>query len=407
LTQHWFKPRGYGHLDAPVGETFAAGVGGAGFAASHDWSVLIHYIDETKRYKPKKRKTVLKPRPIMYASHRDACILSKYAHDLTQLLDAHYAATNLHENVIGYRKLGRANYDFAAAACQFARAFAPCVVMCFDVTGFFDHLDHSILKRKLKQILKVDELSDDWYAVYRHVTRYKYIHKADVEAHPKFGPRIKAPCHAPVATISEVKDAGIQIHENRNKYGVPQGTPISAAFSNLYMLDFDGVMAEACAKVGGLYQRYSDDIIIVCPCEHEAAMEALVKSTLAGLKLDLSGDKTEIVQFDSGSHFPFQYLGFDISPAGAVIRASSMSRQWRKLKRGIRRTKEAGEKAIANGTATKIYTKSLRKKFAPVGSRNFSSYARNAADALESEKLLSQVRRWERAADKKIRDLNK
>jgi RNA-directed DNA polymerase len=45
LKQQWFKPRGYGHLDAPVGEGFASQVDGAGFAAAHDWSVLIHYID--------------------------------------------------------------------------------------------------------------------------------------------------------------------------------------------------------------------------------------------------------------------------------------------------------------------------------------------------------------------------
>jgi hypothetical protein len=407
LPQHWFKPRGYGHLDAPVGEGFASQVNAPGFAATHDWSVLIHYIDETKRYKPTKHKTVLKARPIMYASHRDACILSKYAYDLTALLEAHYAATNLHENVIGYRKLGRANYDFAAAACQFAHAIAPCMVMCFDVTGFFDHLNHSILKAKLKKILNVDELSRDWFAVFRHVTRYNYINKADMEAHPVFGPRLKTPSHAPVATIGAIKGAGIHIYENKNKYGVPQGTPISAAFSNLYMLDFDHALADACAKVGALYQRYSDDIIIICTPEHQATLHALLKAALASLKLDLSNDKTEIVKFAAGTNFPFQYLGFDVSAAGAVVRASSMARQWRKLKRGIRRTKEAGKKAIASGKAKKTYTKALRKKFAPVGSRNFSSYARNAADALDSKRLLAQVRRWERVADKAIRDLNK
>jgi RNA-directed DNA polymerase len=350
---------------------------------------------------------VLKARPIMYASHRDACILSKYAHDLTALLDAHYAATQLSDNVIGYRKLGRANYDFAAAACQFAHASAPCVVMCFDVTGFFDHLDHSILKGNLKQILKVDELSRDWFAVFRHVTRYKYINRVDMETHPVFDRRLKAPSHAPVATISEIKSAGIRIHENKNKYGVPQGTPISAAFSSLYMLDFDRTLTDACAKIGALYQRYSDDVIVICGLGYEHAMHALVQSTLVGLKLNLSSEKTDIVKFAGGTNFPFQYLGFDISPAGAVVRASSMSCQWRNLKRSVRRTKEAGKKAIATGKATKIYTKNLRKKFAPIGSRNFSSYTRNAADALGSEKLLSQVRRWERAADIAIRGLNK
>jgi hypothetical protein len=95
-----------------------------------------------------------------------------------------------------------------------------------------------------------------------------------------------------------------------------------------------------------------------------------------------------------------------MSLSGAVVRASSMSRQWRKLKRNIRRAKMNGEKAIQDGTATKIFTKKLRKRFSPIGARNFSSYVRRAADAFDSKKLVSQVRRLERAADMAIRNLN-
>jgi len=56
------------------------------FVAKHAWLPLIHYIKRTKRYKASKGKTVFKDRPIMYASHRDACILSKYAWELTTAL---------------------------------------------------------------------------------------------------------------------------------------------------------------------------------------------------------------------------------------------------------------------------------------------------------------------------------
>jgi RNA-directed DNA polymerase len=41
----------------------------------------------------------------MYASHRDACILKRYARDLPALLNKHYAATGLNEAVIAYPKL--------------------------------------------------------------------------------------------------------------------------------------------------------------------------------------------------------------------------------------------------------------------------------------------------------------
>ena len=163
MTVDWFKPRGYVHFDAPVGKAFAEKVLDPAFVAKHSWLPLIHYTKRTKRYKAKKGnkgKTVFKDRPIMYASHRDACILSKYAWDLTTALDAHYETFGLGQHVIAYRKLGRANYHFSADAFKFARA-KPSVVLCYDITGFFDSLDHKILKERLKRIIQVGELPQD------------------------------------------------------------------------------------------------------------------------------------------------------------------------------------------------------------------------------------------------------
>ena len=42
----------------------------------------------------------------MFASHRDACILSKYSADLVARLDCWYAANGLDDTVIAYRSLG-------------------------------------------------------------------------------------------------------------------------------------------------------------------------------------------------------------------------------------------------------------------------------------------------------------
>jgi RNA-directed DNA polymerase len=78
---NWFRPRGYLHLDMPVKPAFAVGLTPAQ-VATHVWSPLIHYVKTEKRYKVRERKTVAKERPIMFASHRDSCILSKYSADL-------------------------------------------------------------------------------------------------------------------------------------------------------------------------------------------------------------------------------------------------------------------------------------------------------------------------------------
>ena len=57
--------------------------------------------------------------------------------------------------------------------------------------------------------------------------------------------------------------------------------------SNLYMMDVDAVMVEACAKIGGLYQRYSDDILVICPPEHEAEITTALKAAVSAHKLEI------------------------------------------------------------------------------------------------------------------------
>ena len=154
MKHEWFKPRGYKHFDAAVGERFAdKSASNPLFVRTHDWLPLIHYVKREKRYKPKDGKTVFKDRDIMYASHRDACILSKYSYDISRLLDKFYEDSNLCRNVIAYRRLGLSNYDFSSEAYRFCMANSPCVVLCFDITGFFDHLNHGILKDRLKRVL--------------------------------------------------------------------------------------------------------------------------------------------------------------------------------------------------------------------------------------------------------------
>ena len=403
----WFKPRGYKHFDAPVGDNFALRTLDPVFVEKHSWLPLIHYTKRVKRYKPNEGRTVFKERPIMYASHRDACILARYSAELTRLLDEYYEEAGLTENVIAYRKLGRSNFDFASDAYRFAQNHVPCVVLCFDITGFFDNLNHRILKDRLKRILSVSELPSDWYRVFRHVTHHSVISREELAAHPVFGPRLNRSAPEPFATIAEVIAAGIQIKTNDEPFGIPQGTPISSALSNLYMMDVDREIVDLCETTNALYQRYSDDILIICAADHEHLISTTLADVIKSHRLELKTEKSERAVFDSGNQDVFQYLGFNISPQGAVIRPGSIARQWRKLRRSIARTKKKGVAAIAEGKASTIFTRKLRRRFQPVGVRNFSSYARKSAKAFGSKKIVRQVHRLERAADDAIRDLKK
>jgi hypothetical protein len=413
MKHEWFKPRHYKHFDVPVGVKFANGAAcDPRFVIANSWLPLIHYIKREKRYKPKDGKTVFKNRDIMYASHKDACIIAKYAHELSARLDKYYEDNGLCDHVIAYRKLGKSNYHFSAEAYEFARANSPCIVLCFDITGFFNNLDHGILKERLKRVLGTTEIPADWYKVFRHVTRYNKVELADLAGHPTFGARMKLRTRAPIATIAELRSTGIAIHPNPSTidlavrpHGIPQGTPISSALSNLYMIDVDKVMSAICLTKKALYQRYSDDILIVCSPADEADITAALHASIENHKLKIKKEKTERVEFDAAKPKAFQYLGFTMSPDGATIRPGSLGRQWRKAKRSIRKTKRDGETAIRQGKATEIFTKKLRKKLSPVGVRNFSSYARKSAKAFGAKKIVKQVLRLERMVDEAIREL--
>ncbi len=403
----WFKKRTYRHLDVPVGLDFAKKVETTLNAGSHSFLPLIRYERVTKRYKPKLKKTEEKVRTIMYPSHRDGCILACYARDLGEILEAKYRAEPLSPCVIAYRKLGKANYHFVREVLDAAKAMAPCTILCFDVEKFFDTLDHALLKRRLKQAHGVVELPKDWFAVFRQMTKFHYVER---EALKKRFPRgFRDPANRPIATIEEVKAAGIAILGNPNKFGIPQGTPISAVLSNLYMVDFDAALVAYCESIGAVYRRYCDDILIVCPSAAAADAEAFVNARIADEKIKLNDDKTERRPFDGTDQRAAQYLGLKLSGTRTRLRESSLSRQWRKLRRSVRKTREVGLAAIADGKADKIYTKSLRRRVAAIKGRegrpvrNFSSYARRAADRLESDAILRQVRRLEKEFERELR----
>jgi hypothetical protein len=425
----WLKPRRYRHFDLPVNEAFAQKAMNPTTVSRHAFSPLIHYTKTETRYKrcPKTgaRTITQKERPIKYAAHRDACILSYYAHQINQALDTRYKATGISDNVIAYRALGLGNYDFAAEAMTYARAEAPVVILAFDITGFFDNLDHGLLKQRLKFLLRVHELSDDWYKVFRFITKFHYVNLEELKAHPVFGQRLKEKSRNRIASMGELKAEGITFHPNPElakgyRRGIPQGTPISAAISNLYMVEFDAAARACCDKVHALYRRYSDDILVICKPDDAPTIEAEILRLIAVEKLEIAPHKTEKTLFERGRALPrttkaAQYLGFTFDESGPTIRESSLARQWRKMRRAMRRARKSALWRIAAGLPGKAHTKKLYRRFTYIKIhddntirtlRNFSSYGRRSADAFgQGEKISRQVKRFEQAALREIEKL--
>ncbi|MCV2879064.1 reverse transcriptase/maturase family protein [Sedimentimonas flavescens] len=428
MSLDWFKPRGYRHFDLPVSAKFASKVMNPDFVLQHSFVPLIHYTKSEKRYKkcPKTgaRSISTKDRPIKYASHRDACILSFYASEMNKLLDAHYEAKGISDSVLAYRALGRGNYDFSAEVLEFAKTHAPVTILAFDVSSFFDNLDHILLKRRLKALLGVGSLPEDWMRVLRAITAFHFVDLDELKANSVFSARLKENGRNRIASVEELKVNGITFHPNPelvngHRRGIPQGTPISAAASNLYMIDFDADARAYCESIGALYRRYSDDILVICQPDHAAAAMTKITDLIRAEKLEISPHKTEITEF-AGSSAPVsgrsaQYLGFMLHETGPAIRQSSLARQWRKMRRAMRRTRKVAERNIASGKSKKAHTKRLYRRFTHLkvhdgesvrAVRNFSSYGRRSAAAFgDGEKITKQIKRFEHAALREIEKL--
>ena len=469
----WFKRRNYRHFDLPVNEAFAQQATRPEFVSRHSFSPLIHYTKIEKRYKKCAKTGVRtieeKTRPIKYASHRDASILSYYAYRLNKLLGNYYDVNGITESVIAYRSLGKANYDFAAEVLSFAKTHSPVTILAFDVSGFFDNLNHDLLKQRFSTILEVSQLPDDWFKVFRFITRFHYVDRDTLKAHPMFGPRFGEKSLRRLASMAELKAEGVPIHPNLElvngrRRGIPQGTPIreglnkcllhfsdaqgesalsalltfsvtyshrkwwhipvpreplinqrflSAAASNLYMVKFDVEAHLYCKSIGALYRRYSDDILVICKSRDARKAKSRIVKLIGNEKLEIAQHKTEETYFDGNTlvdsaHKAAQYLGFTFYESGPAIRASSLSRQRRKMRRIIKRRSKQAEARIAAGQSDEVYTKQLYRRFTYLkvndgtGTqtiRNFSSYGRRSAEAVGGgKKILRQVKRLERVA---------
>ena len=133
--------------------------------------------------------------------------------------------------------------------------------------------------------------------------------------------------------------------------------------------------------------------------------------------MEIAAHKTEVVEFDLCALLPrkskaAQYLGFILDESGPGIRESSLARQWRKMRRMVKRTKKVARIKIGAGLSKKAHTKKLRRQFTYIklydGNilrplRNFSSYGRRSAIAFGGdEKISTQLKRLERAVQREL-----
>jgi len=146
----WFKRRGYLHFDSPVSFKKALKlVNSPKRVSTHSFYPLIHYSIKSFKVKLNAAGEIepkWKTRDIKYAAHLDSHIYAYYSWLLGKRYEEEVQRRGLHENVLAFRSLGKNNIDFANDVFEIIKITGRCSAVALDITGFFDNLNHLVLK---------------------------------------------------------------------------------------------------------------------------------------------------------------------------------------------------------------------------------------------------------------------
>jgi hypothetical protein len=436
-----YKPRGYLHFDAQISSAKAAWRSVSRFLGgqSHQFLPFLGFTLSTNRIRRedasgtprRERALVIRPkqRAIKIASHQDAAIYSYYGMELSALYEHRLQELGMQGVPTAFRRVGsgKCNIDYAHEVFEFTDMNRPCVALGYDIEKFFDRLSHRVLRESWARILGEDRLPPDHYRVFQSLTRFCWVsrkaalaafginpHRSGIEDSGKRRLRI---CSA-TEFRERIRGNGLLQHNPERHRGIPQGSPMSAVLSNIYMLTLDKVMSEWTNSVGGLYRRYCDDIMVVVPPNRAEATELLVKALVQKLELTLNDDKTERVMFSPIQGSPGEnngalpYLGFVFDGQCVRLRQSSLDRYYGKMRRGVRFAAMCRKRHSGGTPCVPLKTRKLFLRYSHLvksqrgGARirirlgrsyrtsrtNFISYAIRASNVFNSDEIRHQIR---------------
>lgn len=420
---------------------------------NHDFTPLVKILQKTPRYKWQEDKTLTaggkydletKIRPISFASHFDTYVYGFYSFALNKAYQDYIHKNGFQEVVLAYRSDldGKCNIQFAKEVFdQVKSAYTEngeCSVIALDIKGYFDHIDHSILKKMWCKVIDEDDLPLDQYKVFRSLTKYSYVNyasllkhfninlkKLEKEQRKKYKGKKRVPkgyqslldlvpndingasFHDKMELLRKKKLVTINRNKDRSlsKNGIPQGSAMSALLSNIYLAEFDREIFEKGLNEGFVYRRYCDDLLIICKSEQVNQLKDYLMDLInREYKLTIQNRKTEVVDFkpspsgqmrsykrefveathtfdplpNNDSNFKnLQYLGFEFNGKSIYIRPGSLSRYFRKMKARI--VKSVSMAYSENSKSDTIFKKQIFSRYSHLGKRNFLSYANNAS----------------------------
>lgn len=405
----WFRSRGYLHFDSPVKLRKACQIVKSPLSVTqHAFFPLIKYDIQSLKISIDKDGNVLKKiktRPISYASHIDSHIYSYYAELLSDLYEKALDKSQLQDSALAFRALGKSNIDFANIAFEKIKAHNDCTAIAMDISGFFDNLDHEILKSMWCKLLQKNSLPNDHFNIYRSLTKSSVVNRDLLYTALKISknnPKAAGLRLCDINTFRE-KVRGLElIKTNSTGRGIPQGTSISALLSNIYMLDFDKKIKDIVKSISGEYYRYCDDMLFIIDSDNTSELMSLVTQSISELKIEINDKKTEIRIFHTYRGVqkcdkPLQYLGFIYDGERKLIRSAALARFSGRMKAGVRLAKKTHQKANLieekDGVAkTPLFKKKIYERYSHLSKRNFITYGHKAANIMGSNAIRKQLK---------------
>lgn len=429
IDHNFFKDRqkNYLHFDYPISsEKIYLYVTNPENIKKHAFYPFIHFELTSRKIKKKgfkivdgKRQVIIekqnpKIRPIKYASHIDGHIYAYYAYLLSSHYEKKLSDKKIQESVLAFRKLPNSpnNIDFAKMVFDEVKKRQNCSVICLDIKGFFDELDHKLLKNAWKDILDVEELPIDHYQVFKSITKYSYVNKKPVYENLNLSINRH---HKSLKRLCDSQDFREKVRnkkiilKNHLAKGIPQGSAISAFLSNIYMLNFDKNLKKKVDKVNAKYYRYCDDILIICDRKDQTELLLASKSLIKNLNLTIQDTKTKIAEFKLGkrvSKDELQYLGFTYDGNKILLRDTGLAKYSHKVTKSIRmsnkRILKINISRIRRGLQPlKPHKKHIYRRFSFIGQRNYISYALKASRIMNEPAIKKQVQpHWKKIITK-------
>ena len=287
------------------------------------------------------------------------------------------------------------------------------------------------------KVIGVKRLPDDYFAVFKNITHYSFwdwkdLVKATGESINARGLRKILNDKEKILTKEQFLQNKKYIIKNKTNKGVPQGSPISAVLSNIYMIEFDLHVKQYVTAHGGVYMRYSDDFIIVLPynninqiAEYKRCFFSYI-SSLQDL-LVLQEDKTDcylfhdnaIYDLTTGNLSSINYLGFLFNGTVTKIRPRAISKYYYRMRRKARtigccnwmtpKGRHISAKNLYSIYAMpnkKINERNSYKNIKYKGNQTFITYARRARRilGLTDSEVDSLIKNYKRKIAKAIKE---